>query len=122
MALLWSGGLIEGWDFALWQLRSALEEEIEQPEEATLVLAAAALWVIHGGPRIWQFVVDTPDYAGSDQRSLRAGSRFDGPGGYSFQRWEYWLRVFEERSGEDGMSSRLAKRAVAVMKGLGGHV
>ncbi|KAL2758959.1 hypothetical protein ACRALDRAFT_1062048 [Sodiomyces alcalophilus JCM 7366] len=122
IALLWSGDLIEGWDFALWQLRSALEEKAQQSEEEKLLVAAAALWVIHGGPRIWQLVVDTPEYAGSDQRTLRPGSKFDGPGGYSVQRWEYWLRAFEEHAGEDDMTGRLAKRAVAVMKGLGGDV
>ncbi|ROT41179.1 hypothetical protein SODALDRAFT_330891 [Sodiomyces alkalinus F11] len=122
MALLWSGGLVEGWNFALWQLRSALEEEVEQPEEEKLLVAAAALCVIHAGPQIWQLVVDPPEYTGPDNQSHRPGSRFDGPGGYNFKRWEFWLGAFEGQAEGEDLSCRLSKRAVAVMKGLGGDV
>lgn len=122
ISLLWSNGLIDGWDFALWQLRGALESDVEHEEERQLQVAAAGLWILHAGPRVWQLVVDTPAYAGAEVRSMRAGDKFDGPGGYSFQRWEYWQQSFEGRVDSQGVDGSIAKRAVSVMKGLSGDV
>ncbi|KAM0325761.1 hypothetical protein ACHAQA_007061 [Verticillium albo-atrum] len=121
MALLWSRNLIAGDDFALWQLRSAFEEDVSDAKEAAYLAAAAALWILHAGPRVWQLVVDGPVLSGADARSLRAGGKFGGEGGYGKERWAFWEKSFEARAeGGDAVDAAIAKRAVGVLKGLGG--
>jgi uncharacterized protein DUF3632 len=118
MALLWSRNLIEGYDFALWQLRSAFEEEMADETEAGHLAAAAAFWAIHAGSRLRQLVVDPPNLSGPEQRSLSAGDKFGGASGYGEERWTFWVKAFEARAGGGGVDAKLAQRAVAVLKGL----
>ncbi|KAM0286494.1 hypothetical protein ACHAQH_000920 [Verticillium albo-atrum] len=121
MALLWSRGLITGDDFALWQLRSALEEDVADAKEAAYLSAAAGLWIVHAGTRVWQLVADGPVLSEPEARSLRAGGKFGGEGGYGKERWAFWVKGFEARvEGGDAVDAGIAKRAVAVMKGLAG--
>ncbi|KAH6695383.1 hypothetical protein F5X68DRAFT_198355 [Plectosphaerella plurivora] len=118
MALLWSRGLIEGYDFALWQLRSAFEEDVADKEEATQLAAAAAYWAIHAGSRLRQLVLDPPKLSGPEERSLSAGDKFGGASGYSEERWAFWIKAFEARADGSDVDAKLAKRAVSILKGL----
>lgn len=118
MALLWSRNLIEGYDFALWQLRDAFEEDIANETQAEHLAGAAAFWAIYAGSRLRQLVVDPPKLSGPEERSLGAGAKFGGASGYSEERWAFWLKGFEARAGSDSVGGQLAQRAVSVMKGL----
>ncbi|EEY15267.1 predicted protein [Verticillium alfalfae VaMs.102] len=122
-ALLWSRGLIHGDDFALWQLRSAFEEDVEDVKEAAYLSAAAGLWIMHAGSRVWQLVTDGPVLSGPDARSLRAGEKLGGEGGYGKERWAFWVKGFDARAeGGEGVDAGIAKRAAAVMKGIAGDL
>ncbi|KAG7100545.1 hypothetical protein HYQ44_019897 [Verticillium longisporum] len=122
-ALLWSRGLIHGDDFVLWQLRSAFEEDVEDAKEAAYLSAAAGLWIVHAGSRVWQLVTDGPVLSGPDARSLRAGEKLGGEGGYGKERWAFWVKGFDARAeGGDGVDAGIAKRAAAVMKGIAGDL
>lgn len=120
MALLWSRNLINGYDYAIWQFRSAFEQDIDGDKELMYESATASLWVIHAGSRLWQNVIDPPKLDSAEQRSLRGGSRFNGEPGYSKERWAFWGKALEERAGAGGFDAKFAQRAGSVMKGLEG--
>lgn len=120
MALLWSRNLINGYDFSLWKMRSALEEDSPGPQAQEYEGAAAGLWVVHAGSRIWQLAVNPPPLVGRDDKTLRAGSKFEGSAGYSKERWAFWVERFEEKSAGDGVDGKIAARAAKIMRGLEG--
>ena len=75
MALLWSRNLINGYDYAIWQFRSAFEQDIDDEKELVYESATASLWAIHAGSRLWQNVVDPPKLDRFEQADDLAGMR-----------------------------------------------
>jgi hypothetical protein len=81
--------LTSGLDFALWQVRYALEEETKYPEDKDCRVAAAAQWIIHSGQSIFRMIL-TPDDLSPGSKALLPGRLYDGEAGYSLHRWRFW--------------------------------
>lgn len=93
--------------YAIWSLRSALEE----PSEGSKLdcdVAAAAQWIAHSGPLLSKLVRENPH--GEDDRALAPGKLYKGKGGWCPERWQFW----KQRLGEIGEQSGADAKAVAL--------
>ncbi|KAF2772152.1 hypothetical protein EJ03DRAFT_214274 [Teratosphaeria nubilosa] len=130
-ARLWQAMGEEVEDFVYGSLIGNLARSIdrEEPDDhfhhtPDVGIAAACLWMIHGGERAWR--LSTGDYHDEEAKDWR-GDLWRGRRGYSVERWRLWKRRFEDavegRVGRVGRETkRLAGAAVANMEAVEGRV
>jgi hypothetical protein len=99
MALLYSFGVVDGRQLALWQLRLAFEEPPNGAKDQLHRARAAACWILHAGEMIVRMVVEPGDVAEADRRAWRKGELYRGRSGYSLDRWIFWKKGFANVGG-----------------------
>jgi hypothetical protein len=82
-AQLFGRNIISSSNFALWQLRTALEQDGEFNETSVEV---AKEWIKHAGEVIWKECKSTADLDEYDQRVYAAGPGFKSEPGFSKER------------------------------------
>ncbi|KAG9255717.1 uncharacterized protein F5Z01DRAFT_673018 [Emericellopsis atlantica] len=97
-ARLFGAGLVEMESFVIWQMRQALEEDLNPNNAATdLRLSVASEWAIHSGPVLLRkCLVERRDITEGDKKSRGPGPLYTGHGGLNLERWGFWKRRFEE--------------------------
>jgi len=104
--------------FALWTLRTALEES-DSP--ANVSLSAAAVWFIHAAPALWDFAQQKKSFQGkiAAPGSLKSEAGWTG---YSGERWQSWSEALSKgKSSSDSQTAQLVEKALAAISKVSGH-
>ncbi|KAF3479836.1 uncharacterized protein GIQ15_06812 [Arthroderma uncinatum] len=115
-------------NFAVWSLRSALEENVTSDESHKCNVAAAAQWMMYSGPYLLKEVksdaakevqeqeADNGEAKPNKGQPLAAGTLYKGKGKERLcpERWQFWKQQFGEiaqQGGEENVKSvaQLAK-------------
>lgn len=103
-------------EFAVWELRAALEEPCEgQALECNVVVAM--VWIKHAGHILYALAVNT----GEDTDILEAanGLFYEGRSMLCLERWEFWKRRFGELGGHlEGNAYHVAFEARKEMEAI----
>ncbi|THC99815.1 hypothetical protein EYZ11_000745 [Aspergillus tanneri] len=110
---------ISWFNFAIWTLRSALEQNPPEAELGTYVNAAAE-WIKYSG----KVLFDMAEASGgeNEDRILSAGALYLGPSKLCLERWAFWkqrLNRISEVPGQIGYTSEEAKRIMDEIDSLG---
>ncbi|RHZ63634.1 DUF3632 domain-containing protein [Aspergillus thermomutatus] len=106
--------------FAVWSLRSGLEEELSDCELDGEV-AAAAMWMVYGGESMFTQLADTVQDE-EKERMMKPGTLYSGQGQLCLERWQFWKRRFGEMSeqiqvnGETKGAIRLAREKMEMIE------
>lgn len=73
-------------NFAVWELRSALEEEVDE-DTLEYRISIVKEWILHAGTRIFE---EARTMYSDDSDVLKPGSLYKGPPGLNLQRWNFW--------------------------------
>jgi hypothetical protein len=84
--------------FAVWSLRSGLEEELSD-KELDGEVAAAAMWMVYGGETLFSQLADAVQDE-QKERMMKPGTLYSGQGQLCSERWQFWKRRFGEMSEE----------------------
>lgn len=100
--------------FPVWQLREALENDIDPKSEVFKnCLAVAAEWIKQSGSFIWErWVADFEDSDYKEDSQVGPQPLYTGRTGLCPERWNFWKHRFGEISKLEGLDD--ARRAVAV--------
>ncbi|RLL96285.1 hypothetical protein CFD26_106374 [Aspergillus turcosus] len=80
--------------FAVWSLRSGLEEELSD-KELDGEVAAAAMWMVYGGETLFSQLADAVQDE-EKERMMKPGTLYSGQGQLCLERWQFWKRRFGE--------------------------
>lgn len=112
-------------NFAIWSLRSGLEEEEEPSSEVARdsAVAIAYEWIAHAGKVLADKSRDggKEELSKVDKNALAAGKLFGGEPGLTWERWTFWRQRLEKLAGGDEVSDAgkaKAQKAVDEMKAL----
>ena len=95
-ARLLGAGLV-GWvNFAIWQLRHGLEEEMNPGPSTDNRVAVASEWVIQSGPDLLRRCLLSSVLDEAETRSYSAGALYAGHPGLCLERWGFWKRRLGE--------------------------
>ncbi|OQN96283.1 hypothetical protein B0A51_18947, partial [Rachicladosporium sp. CCFEE 5018] len=95
-----SASLVTWINFAVWQLRAALEENWVVAENADTKVAVACEWIVHSGQRILQLCLQEREMGETALRSEGPGILFAGLPGTNLERWGFWTRRLKELRGQ----------------------
>ena len=83
------------WDnYAIWQLRSTLEEPSQRKEILNCEVSAAAQWMLQGGADLFKRL--DGDLSDEETRMTKPGSLYDGRAGLCRERWDFWKKRFAD--------------------------
>ncbi|UNI22578.1 hypothetical protein JDV02_008454 [Purpureocillium takamizusanense] len=112
------GAKLQSWDnFAIWELRSGLEEPpLSTPSAKETSLATACEWFTHAGEELHrQGRGRGRQLEAMEERALKPGQLFSsGRPGLSDERWRFWRERIGVLAGTAG-SGQLKERAQAVL-------
>ncbi|KAL6862836.1 hypothetical protein ACO1O0_003074 [Amphichorda felina] len=95
-ARLFGANVSPAGNFAVWQLRHGLEEDLSDDAAAfaNSRIAVASEWLIQAGARILPIclVQEQEDLDEHDKRSLSGGELYTGLPGFDLERWGFWKR------------------------------
>lgn len=122
VARMEAGGLLNFDVYAVWALRSALEDwtpvpGAQDPLDADALNAAippAVVWILYAQDKIKELSQKGEE----GDRVTRGGPRWTGPSGFSVERWNFWRQRFEEMSNRGDLNEEaraLADRAYKSM-------
>lgn len=118
-ARLLGKGLVPWTQFAIWQLRDALEEPILPGSAMNCNISAATEWIFQGGVEFFRQL--TEDVSEDNTRMTEAGSLYQGKAGLCRARWDFWEMRFSEVSKQvDEDVGEQALRAAQEMRRLSG--
>ncbi|KAF7155551.1 hypothetical protein CNMCM6106_004697 [Aspergillus hiratsukae] len=80
--------------FAVWSLRSGLEEKLSD-RELDGEVAAAAMWMVYGGETLFSQLADAVQDE-EKERMMKPGTLYSGQGQLCKERWQFWKRRFGE--------------------------
>jgi hypothetical protein len=82
--------------FPVWQLREALEKDIQATlEESKQAVVVAAEWIKQCGSVIWErWIVHFDDSDYEEDSSVGAGPLYEGRTGLCPERWQFWKQRF----------------------------
>lgn len=111
-------------NFAVWSLRSSLEQDglVSQTAWDTAV-AEAYEWITHAGKVLLDKSRQGEQLSEADQRMLKAGKLFGGEPGLNVERWAFWRQRLETFASGTQVSDAVkdkARRAAEEMKALEG--
>ena len=95
--------MISWTNFAIWELREALEEPSTGPK-LDCDIAVAAEWIEHSGTFLFSELTD--EEGDEEDRSTAAGSLYQGKDGLCPERWQFWKLRFGEISKQVGGDSQ----------------
>ena len=108
-------GMFDGTNFALHNLRTALEEETVCWENPNSNVSVASEWIIKNGLQLYfksqnTVLLDEPQMQMTE-------SLYDGPSGLCLKRWQFWKERFSEVMDEvDEEAAKMAQRAIDQME------
>ncbi|OJJ50303.1 hypothetical protein ASPZODRAFT_128923 [Penicilliopsis zonata CBS 506.65] len=79
------------WNFAMWELQAALEEEYKDQAIADCNVTVACEWIVHSGDYIFEQI-------GNADGQSEQGPLYSGPPGLCLERWNFWKRRLREMS------------------------
>lgn len=104
--------------YAIWALRTALEDKDDVPEAT---VRAAAMWILHAGQQLRSQSKDQRSFQG---KSARAGNKYPAKewNGFEMDRWRSWNNRFANISevSPDEATKTVAKKAKRHMGDLAG--
>ena len=95
-------------NYAIWQLRSALEEPDQDKGALDCEVMAAAEWILQGGEELYKRFREDLDEA--ETRMTKPGSLYQGKAGLCRQRWDFWKQRFTDVSQQ--VSEGVGKQAL----------
>lgn len=99
-AALLLGNSVQTWhNFAIWELRGALEEEPRSNAERDGQLQSSSEWILHAG-NVLRAKKGMDQLDEMEKRMLKGGSKFQGEPGLSDERWSFWRDRFRELGGQ----------------------
>lgn len=111
--------------FPIWQLRQALEDDLQKeakgpcsPAEAIENrVSVASEWLIHAGPALLRSsLLESQDLDDALRKSYAAGALFTGNPGFNIERWGFWKRRLGELRSTMGEGVRPSvDRAIGTM-------
>lgn len=115
---LWTTGLTSNSTFALWQIRDALEEPVDVPQQSRILIAAD--WIIKTGDDILrESQPDQPELSEVERRRLKPGSLYkDGKSGFSLDRWRFWQSRLEDIQKGRQWSQQITERARVALESM----
>ncbi|GES64670.1 hypothetical protein ATEIFO6365_0009015900 [Aspergillus terreus] len=99
-------------NFAVWTLRSALEEELPG-RKLECDVKAAAQWIVRCGSTIFRHTATA-----IETKSFRGGSLYNGPPCISMERWTFWKQRFGEISASEESLRETCLMATNVMENI----
>ncbi|KAI9763504.1 MAG: hypothetical protein M1840_000457 [Geoglossum simile] len=100
------GAGLAGWvNFAVWQLRHGLEEEMSPGPSTDSRVAAAGEWIIQSGQDLLRRCLLNSALNEAEARSYSAGALYAGNPGLCLERWGFWKRRLGEMRGKVGESA-----------------
>lgn len=91
------GQEITSWtNFAIWSLRSALEEEQTSSTSKTRAVKVAQQWIEHASAVLEKKSREVEELNEAEKRMLKPGKLFEGEPGFSEKRWAFWKQRLEE--------------------------
>ncbi|KAJ6166964.1 hypothetical protein N7470_002411 [Penicillium chermesinum] len=93
-ARLRSLGYTHWHNFPVWELRAALEEEIQDQDVLAFRLAVAEQWIVHAGQAIYIHVTMEP--AEEESRTMKPGPLYEGKAKLDLERWGFWKNRLAE--------------------------
>ncbi|KAH6605692.1 hypothetical protein Trco_004845 [Trichoderma cornu-damae] len=118
------GSSVQSWtNFALWELRDALEEPPPTEQAKDMRLTTASEWIEHAGLQLEREGRKGTQLDEHDARALGPGSLLEGAdSGFSKERWRFWGARLEELSaGASAETQERTRTALEVMLRLGLH-
>ncbi|KAF4504763.1 hypothetical protein G6O67_008172 [Ophiocordyceps sinensis] len=125
-ARMFGQGLQTWVNFAIWELRAALEEQLPSASPTSAKdasLATACEWIMHAGEALHGKSLETQSLDEMEKRALKPGKLLNNSmSGLSDERWIFWReRVGTLGAGAgSGELKERAQKAVEKMKGLEG--
>lgn len=116
---------LQDWhNFAIWELRSGLEETPEdRPNAKETRIATAYEWIAHAGKELHKQGKEVRKLDATETRALKPGSLFKSEAsGLSTERWNFWrerIGVLGAGAGS-GASKEKAQKAVEKMQDIDG--
>jgi Protein of unknown function (DUF3632) len=109
---------LEKWtNFAIWELRAALEEPSQGKSILNYEVITAAEWIFQGGEEL--FKQTRKEETEEQSRFTQSGSLFPGKAGSLRERWRFWKMRFAEVSKKvDEEAGERAIRAAKKMKDI----
>jgi len=95
-ALLTANNVLRGRTFALWSLRSALEQDFDQIKNALDgYIPAAVQWIVYAGTLLYECEKEYPVRADGGSTGS-GGPLWNGKTGFCQERWTFWKNRFEQ--------------------------
>jgi hypothetical protein len=109
-ARLHNESLVDATNLAMYELRTALEEEHPAREVANCKISVASEWIIKSGMKLYS---EAPLH--KDERWMNpTGPLYDGEAGISRERWQFWKLRFSEV--QNKVDKDVAEMAVCAME------
>jgi Protein of unknown function (DUF3632) len=110
-------GLIGTWTQAMYALRSALEDNMEETDKMELRIQVACGWISYGARGLLGWALENVGYADitvdDTANYVEGGQLYHGPPTMCLRRWGFWLDRFEELGREQcGIISEDIRKAV----------
>lgn len=94
--------VITSTNYAIWSLRSALEERLDAAWQIQCAVSTAHEWIVHAGPTLYKVSQSPEKLDEAAQRSLRGGELTKAGPGLSIERWAFWKARLEELGRGEG--------------------
>ncbi|KAK2590956.1 hypothetical protein QQS21_011352 [Conoideocrella luteorostrata] len=119
------GASLQDWhNFAIWELRSGLEETPEdRPNAKDTRIATAYEWIVHAGKELHKQGQEVKKLDAMETRALKPGSLFKSDNsGLTNERWNFWKERIGALGGSagSGAAKEKAQKAVEMMKEIDG--
>ncbi|KAK4447286.1 hypothetical protein QBC34DRAFT_410245 [Podospora aff. communis PSN243] len=117
-ARLTTASLLDRPIYPLLELKAALEEESHSsPAIRDYRLLVASHWILLSGKHLFRDAFRGDSLSEDDLTATEPGPLYTGKPGLYMERWWFWLKRFEELSGDvDGEVRRAVERAVECMR------
>lgn len=111
--------------YAIWALREALENDLQDDAEATVAqkydayIPAASAWLIEAGRTLYTKEVDLTPTDAKQGNPARGGELWKGKAEFSKERWSFWKERFVQIAAMDKVSENtkyVAKTSVEQME------
>ncbi|KAH7312396.1 hypothetical protein B0I35DRAFT_436896 [Stachybotrys elegans] len=112
---------LQPWEnFAIWELRAALEETSTSSTARDSNLASSSEWFIHAGKVLYDLGRHPVELSETDARALRTGELLDAKPGFSEERWKFWSAKMKEmaKQAEAKTLKERAEKALDVIMAL----
>lgn len=98
-------------NFAIWEIRDALEETPVSDAHRDCSVSAAVEWFLYSGELLrTRRLARSEDLDGMEKRMFQGGKLFGGEAGLSDERWAFWtqrLRTLAEEVGEADIKAKI---------------